>query len=211
LKKPYVSSELLTEDGIEGEWLMSAKDLSGKNIEATVRILRGYQEGRDYPSGCPDEFLEQVEIFNQKRLTDKNSLLLQGWFSADPYGRDLVRTPYDLLMATDYVAYDYQQLFMDAGPKMLLEVDASDNLKITVDTNCTISASAWTGSYYHYVGLSQESLSEQMEFPVELSEDKCTMTINPVDGYYLNLVGFDNWLGPSNFVRVNSQITLTKK
>lgn len=210
LKKPYVSSELLTEDVLEGEWLMSAKDLSGKNIEATVRILRGYQEGRDYPSGCPDEFLEQVEIFNQKRLTDKNSLLLQGWFSADPRGRDLVRTPYDLLMATDYVAYDYQQLFMDAGPKMLLEVDASDNLKITVDTNCTISASAWTGSYYHYGGLSQEGMSEQMAFPVELSEDKRTMTINPVDGYYLNLVAFD-WLVPSAYVRVNSQITITKK
>ena len=99
---------------------------------------------------------------------------------------------------------------MDAGPKMLLEVDASDNLKITVDTNCTISASAWTGSYYHYGGLSQEGMSEQMAFPVELSEDKRTMTINPVDGYYLNLVAFD-WLVPSAYVRVNSQITITKK
>ena len=123
----------LTEDSV-----LFATDVDGNELETTVNIVRSLKEGRDYQSECPDEFIEQVSVFNQRRLADKNSLLIQGWFLDSVWGEDgpyALRSPYDLLMSEDYVAQTYQQLFFDAGPKIFLEVKPDGNLVMTYYPN----------------------------------------------------------------------------
>jgi hypothetical protein len=208
-KRTPVTSEYLTTDILEGEWLMTATDHNGKTLETTVRIIRGYQEGRDYPTGCPSEFKEQVEIFNQKRLADKNCLLMEGWFrpNNEPNWWDATMTPYDLLMDAYYNAYDYEQLFFDAGPKMFIEVDSSGNLK--VNTGQTYyPATAWGGSaaYYQEYDPNVDIQQPFNEVEITVSNDKKTLIINPEGKTYFNPVhDYGENIG------VRSSITLTKK
>lgn len=218
LQKPKVESKFLNTDILEGEWTMTATDISGNPLETTVTIIRGYEEGRDYPSDCPSEFREQAEIFNQKRLADKNSLLLQGWFASNaPYG-DLneLRTPYDLLIANDYYAYNYQQMFIEAGPRLIIEVDSNGDL-IARTGEYTLSTSLWYGVNTYYMGLRYNQGTNIinapmfLDFPIKISEDMKTMTISPVGDYYLNLLASDyigGWMVKSD---IKSDIVLKKK
>lgn len=224
LVKPSVDSEFLTTDILEGDWIMTATDANGNPLETTVSIIRGYKAGRDYPADFSgnneqedetfEQFQEQVEIFNQKRLTDKNSLLLQGWFQdwRDENGPYALRTPYDLLMAQDYVAYNCEQLFYDAGPKLIIEVDSNGDLIARTEEE-SLSGCWWSGfNYQSYCStLVWDQIPQNyLDFPIEISEDKKTMVIKPVDGdYYLNLVGIDQWGGVP--ITIKSDIILKKK
>lgn len=220
LVKPSVDSEFLTTDILEGDWIMTATDANGNPLETTVSIIRGYKAGRDYPADFSgnneqedetfEQFQEQVEIFNQKRLTDKNSLLLQGWFQdwRDENGPYALRTPYDLLMAQDYVAYNCEQLFYDAGPKLIIEVDSNGDL-IARTKEESLSGCWWSGFNYQSCcsNLAWDQIPQKfLDFPIEISEDKKTMVIRPVDGdYYLNLVGINQC------ITIKSDIILKKK
>ena len=224
LVKPSVDSEFLTTDILEGDWIMTATDANGNPLETTVSIIRGYKAGRDYPADFSgnneqedetfEQFQEQVEIFNQKRLTDKNSLLLQGWFQdwRDENGPYALRTPYDLLMAQDYVAYNCEQLFYDAGPKLIIEVDSNGDLIARTEEE-SLSGCWWSGfNYQSYCSnLVWDQIPQNyLDFPIEISEDKKTMVIRPVDGdYYLNLVGIYQWGGVPSTIK--SDIILKKK
>lgn len=214
LVKPSVDSEFLTTDILEGDWIMTATDANGNPLETTVSIIRGYKAGRDYPAEFSGEaqFLEQAEIFNQKRLEDKNSLLMQGWFP-DNQGDYNFSSPYDLLISQDYVAYDYQQLFFEAGPKMFIEVDETGSLVVRTGEEY-IPATCWTGGYCYYTGYSPLADTgfkyQYIDYPITISDDKKTMVIKPVDGdYYLNLVGIYQWGGVP--ITIKSDIILKKK
>lgn len=200
---------------------MTATDFDGKTLETTVDIIRSLKEGRDYQSGCPSEFTEQVEVFNQKRLADKNSLLIQGWFLGEngPY---TYRGPYDLLMANDYNAMTYQQLFFAAGPKIFMEVKPDGKLVIVSDAHRYMPVEAW-GAYLYLGGISDDKKTvlgnyspatpSAIEFPVTISGDNETLTIEPAnyDGttYYLNVLRM-MYGGVDADVLVNSSIVLKK-
>ena len=214
LVKPSVDSEFLTTDILEGDWIMTATDANGNPLETTVSIIRGYKAGRDYPAEFSGEaqFLEQAEIFNQKRLEDKNSLLIQGWFP-DNQGDYNFSSPYDLLISQDYVAYDYQQLFFDAGPKMFIEVDETGSLVVRTGEEY-IPATCWTGGYYYYTGYSPLADTgfkyQYIDYPITISDDKKTMVISSVDGSYLNLI-LKNGYHYGHHVLIQSDIVLKKK
>ena len=210
----------LTEDSV-----LSATDVDGNELETTVNIVRSMKEGRDYQSECPDEFIEQVSVFNQRRLADKNSLLIQGWFLDSVWGEDgpyALRSPYDLLMSEDYVAQTYQQLFFDAGPKIFLEVKPDGNLVITSDAHRYMPVEGW-GSELYFGGISDDCTAalgnyspespSPMEFPVTISEDYRTITIDPAiyEGvtYYPNVLRLRGYLYADIFIK--SSITLKKK
>ena len=214
LVKPSVDSEFLTTDILEGDWIMTATDANGNPLETTVSIIRGYKAGRDYPAEFSGEaqFLEQAEIFNQKRLEDKNSLLMQGWFP-DNQGDYNFSSPYDLLISQDYVAYDYQQLFFEAGPKMFIEVDETGSLVVRTGEEY-MPATCWTGGYYYYTGYSPLADTgfkyQYIDYPITISDDKKTMVISSVYGSYLNLIlkyGYHY----GHHVLIQSDIVLKKK
>lgn len=224
-KAEPVTSDYLSTDILEGEWIMTATDFDGKTLETTVDIIRSLKEGRDYQSGCPSEFIEQVEEFNQKRLADKNSLLIQGWFLDSKWGEKgpyTHRSPYDLLMANDYNAMTYQQLFFAAGPKIFMEVKPDGKLVIVSDVHRYMPVEAW-GAYLYLGGISDDKKTvlgnysseapSTIEFPVTISGNNETLTIEPANyngtKYYLNLLrmGYDIVAD----VLVNSSVVLKKK
>lgn len=224
-KAESVTSDFLSTDILEGEWIMTATDFDGKTLETTVDIIRNLKEGRDYQPGCPSEFIEQVEVFNQKRLADKNSLLIQGWFLDSKWGENgpyTYRSPYDLLLANDYNAMTYQQLFFAAGPKIFMEVKPDGKLVIVSDVHGYMPVEAW-GAYLYLGGISDDKKTvlgnyssetpSAIEFPVTISEDNETLTIEPANyngtTYYLNVLrmGYDI----AADVLVNSPIVLKKK
>ena len=204
---------------------MTATDFDGKTLETTVDIIRSLKEGRDYQSGCPSEFVEQVDVFNQKRLADKNSLLIQGWFLDSRYGEDgpyAFRSPYDLLMSRDYNAMTYEQLFFDFGPKIFMEVKSDGTLAIISEAHRYMPVEAW-GAGLYLGGISPDRTAVMgnyspnipaLEFPVTVSEDNKTLTIEPAnyDGtkYYLNVLRM-GYSGLEVDTLVNSPIVLKKK
>ena len=224
-KAESVASDFLSTDILEGEWTMTATDLDGKPLETTVNIIRSLKEGRDYQPGSPREFIEQVEEFNQKRLADKNSLLIQGWFLDSKWGENgpyAFRSPYDLLMADDYNASTYQQLFFAAGPKIFMEMNPDGKFVIVSDVHRYMPVESWglwlyLGGVYAnrnaIVGNYSTENPSQIEFPVTISDDNKTLTIEPVnyDGttYYLNILRLKYDFGLD--VSVNSSIILKKK
>lgn len=212
IEKTFVNSEFLTTDILEGEWIMAATDRNGNPLETTVKIIREYKAGRDYPEefSGEDQFIEQAEIFNQKRLKDKNSLLMLGWFQAsyEDYGRFDFRSPYDLLVSHDYVAYDHKQLFFDAGPKLFIEVDDEGGF-IARTKQSYLPATRWTGYYDYYIGYYPlADAGQYIDFPITISDDKKTMAISSVDGSFLNLISTGDYAVP---VVIQSEIMLTKK
>ena len=224
-KAETLTSDFLSTDILEGEWIMTATDFDGKTLETTVDIIRSLKEGRDYQSGCPSEFVEQVDVFNQKRLTDKNSLLIQGWFLDSKWGEKgpyAFRSPYDLLMANDYNAQTYQQLFFAAGPKFFMEVKPGGKLVIVSDAHRYMPVESW-GLWLYLGGISDDKMAvfgnyspatpSAIEFPVKVSEDNKTLTIEPADyggtTYYLNVMRMGS--GSISDAVVNSSIVLKKK
>ena len=224
-KAEPVTSDYLSTDILVGEWVMTATDIDGKSLETTVDIIRSLNEERDYQSGCPSEFIEQVEVFNQRRLADKNSLLIQGWFLDSKWGKNgpyEYRSPYDLLMAQDYNGTTYQQLFFAAGPKIFMEVKPDGKLVVISDAHRYMPVEAW-GTWLYLGGVSANrnavlgnysaETPSQIEFPVTISDDNETLTIEPADyngmRYYLNVLRMQGNINAD--VLVNSPIVLKKK
>jgi hypothetical protein len=148
-------------------------------------------------------------MFNQKRLVDKNSLLLQGWFTTCLWDNCALRTPYELLIAEDYAFYNYQQLFYDAGPKMFIEVDDTGSLVVRTGEKY-LPATRWTGEGMDYKGWKSFEDRQYIDFPINISDDKKTMVISSVDGRFLHLDLISDGYMHSHAV-VQSDIVLTKK
>ena len=107
-------------------------------------------------------------------------------------------SPYDLFIADEktYSAYNYESPVFDFGPKWYLEIDANGNVTAPFNTNYFAPMSQWVpdGSVYQFVGLSQSASLPYVRdaegniinahFPVTISADKNTITINPLQHTY---------------------------
>lgn len=107
-------------------------------------------------------------------------------------------SPYDLFIADEktYSAYNYESPVFDFGPKWYLEIDANGNVTAPFNTNYFAPMSQWVpdGSVYQFVGLSQSASLPYVRdaegniinahFPVTISADKNTITINPLKHTY---------------------------
>ena len=121
------------------------------------------------------------------------------------------------MVAEDYVFYDYQQLFIEAGPQLIIEVDSNGKL-VAKTGESSLSTCLWSGNNAHYKGywpnpnVSWDQIYQSevfLDFPIEISEDMKTMTISPIENYYLNLRGADSWFEIAPVVK--SDIVLKKK
>lgn len=107
-------------------------------------------------------------------------------------------SPYDLFIADEktYSAYNYESPVFDFGPKWYLEIDANGNVTAPFNTNYFAPMAQWVpdGSVYQFVGLSQSASLPYVRdaegniinahFPVTISADKNTITINPLQHTY---------------------------
>ena len=149
------------------------------------------------------QFKTSVDDFNT-HVRNQNRILCQGFDlefdldllpCSDPEHSDkpdgIVPTryasPYDLFIAdaNTYSAYNYESPVFDFGPKWYLEVAADGSVTAPFNTSYFPPMSQWYKNAYHFMGVSEKfyvpSLNDATgHFPVTISDDKNTITINPL-------------------------------
>ena len=135
-------------------------------------------------------FVETVDNFNSK-IAGQNMLLCEGFsFTFDEDELEDFRTysPYELFIHPTYVAYDNESIVYDCGPKWFLQIHKDGSVTAPFSSSYFYPA---TGFYYpywmgglekdNYTLVQEETNSDQTvspaHFPVEVSEDRNTITI----------------------------------
>lgn len=172
------------------------------------------------------QFKASVDQFNQK-TRNQNRLLCQGLSLELVIYEDNLRyaSPYDLFSSETYNGYDIESPVFDFGPKWYLQIDENDQVSVPFNMNRFTPLSGWGSSIYYLLGAStgeegnvlpyiqNGTASENGYFPVEISADKNTITINPLNyngkDYYMNPGSYSNgyYMFQSNVV---SPVTLTR-
>lgn len=162
--------------------------------------------------GLYDEFKYQVGVYNEKRLRNQNKLLLEGWMDNDSEGRLSLITPWDMFISRTISTVNVDQMFTDFGPKMYITVNkdnqGKDLLSITADKYFASPVANWSIPFYmagyanhetnntiFYFGNAAGEFQAPLEFAVEMSDDKNTLTIKGFEHngavYYPNVIGVD--------------------
>lgn len=161
-----------------------------------------YKKGgfdRDAVDELYDEFVTLAKEYNN-RTRGFNRLLCLGYnFAAADYMLDIVATPYDLFIAEDYSASQISYMFYDFGPKWNFEIDAEGNVWLPLDIEKEFPLEAFNFGLeytFYMLGISESSyigapiydangkLILDSRFPVEVSEDRNTITIKPIEYTY---------------------------
>ena len=173
-----------------------------------------------------DEFKYRANEYNENRIMYQNNILMTGWIDKDKYGRIKYSSPWDLFISRSYSGVDVKSMFSDFGPKMYIEVSEGDKLSITSDVNYMPPVS-YVSIPYYMAGYNVQRTSAEgnivlyyenyapLTFPVELSEDRKTLTIKPIidvnnETWFPNIVGIDPKMGYQLDYPIVSEITLTK-
>lgn len=181
------------------------------------------------------QFKTSVDDFNA-HVRNQNRLLCQGFSlehdldllpCANPEHTDKPNgvidtqfaSPYELFIADadTYSAYNYESPVFDFGPKWYLQIHSDGSVTAPFDTNYFSPMSQWYKYVYHFMGASSKytlpNLSDvngnsmMGHFPVVVSEDKNTITINPIELTYVttddmgNVNGSETDLFYPNIVR----------
>lgn len=227
-----VSSTLFTD--LLGDWTATATDNTGKEYKFKVTISNEVEAG---PVTLPEEVYdlypnftrEQVDAFfaefkagvtsTNTKYKGKNRLVCRG-MQVDPYAAYYERmnylSPWDLFIHPNYDNSSTVEVFRDYGPKWFLQIAEGD--VVTVPTNrlripilCNWSDPMYLMAYKQIDNYNIQIIAP--DFPVTISEDKQTITVNPfVEGdksYYPSVSyaqnGYENVL-----FRGGAPIVLTK-
>ena len=186
-----------------------------------------------------EEFKSIAEWYNF-RTRGFNRLLCLGYnFVSPDYLLNIVADPYDLFTAPDYSVSQVSYMFYDFGPKWNLEIDKDGNVWLPLDIEREYPLEAFNFGIdytFYMLAVGQSSyvgapvydeygnLALNPRFPVEVSEDRNTITIKPivynytdksgkpaVETYYPCVAqlqyGYATPLNP----RVNGDVVLTRK
>lgn len=140
-----------------------------------------------------NQFKECVDGFNQ-HLVEQNRILCQGFDLETTHSGYYTKyaSPYELFIADGdtYSAYNYESPVFDFGPKWYLEIDTDGNITAPFNANYFAPTSQWGENVYSFIGCSDQHslpyvMNEKSEivnghFPVTISDDGNTITINPL-------------------------------
>ena len=171
------------------------------------------------------EFKAAVDVFNEK-THNQNRLLCQGLdleIQTQYSHNTEYASPYDLFISKSYSGFDSESPVYDFGPKWYLQIAADGSVTAPFNNNLFAPLSAWGRYEYYFVGASETAVlpyivnssnePETGHFSVTVSEDKNTLTVNPLtyngDTYYAGMgyYSYGNYQFPS---RIISPITLTR-
>ena len=183
------------------------------------------------------EFKEQAEIYN-KKVRGQNRILCTGWdFHAHgnaAYSNLRTATPWDLFTDNSgYNASDVSSIFYDFGAKWFLQVNEAGDVFVPVNMNRLAPLTRWTnGTDFHLAGVNNENetayvysmplneadmddVSKWPNIPVEVSDDKQTITIKSFDfeglTYYPNAFYTSTYWGMQLYnTIIKSEVVLTK-
>ena len=108
-----------------------------------------------------------------------------GYSTADSPATFETITPYELFCNPDYSSYDVASLFYDFGPKWYLQIEADGSVSAPFNSARMYPLQAWTDNIYYLAGFSDAGYvsvgenNSNIEFPVEVSSDMNTITVNP--------------------------------
>ncbi len=168
-----------------------------------------------------EEFKEEADAYNDK-VRSKNQLACLGLGIGDLE----TITPYELFVHPTAGRSTISSVMYAFGPKWFLEIDANGNVSVPMNYSKMEPATAWEyDTPFYLCGVGNGYIHENPDkasngffnFPVEISEDKNTITIKPVeisgDKYYMTLgyvfSGTTNWAFPSNRI-ISTDIVLTR-
>lgn len=167
-------------------------------------LYKTYGFDRDATDALYEEFVALAEAYNA-RTRGFNRLLCLGYNLTDEeYLLDQIATPFDLFTATDYSSSTTDDLFYDFGPKWNLEIDADGKVWLPMDISKEFPMATWNFGIeytFYMLGVGQASyigapvykadgsLLLDSRFPVEVSEDRNTLTIKPIHYAYKDADG----------------------
>ncbi len=144
------------------------------------------------------ELDEQFRIFKEtaakyvKKYRGHNRLCLVGCDLILAYTEDGA-TPWDLFLDLNYSAWNVEQMFVDYGPKMFLEVKEDGSVAVVTDRQFIAPFMACGQLNYFLAGISKNGASSclDQEFPLSFSDDD-NFTIDPIkvgdyDDFYLSV------------------------
>lgn len=166
--------------------------------ELSSEVYDLYKEwgiSRDKTDALFEDFVKKARDYNN-RTRGFNRLLCLGYNFADPtYNLDVVQTPYDLFISSEFSVATVDDMFYDFGPKWNLEIDEQGNvtLPINIEREFPLSSFYYGIDYTFYMLAIGDSsylgapvygnngkLVCDSRFPVEVSDDGNTITIKPI-------------------------------
>ncbi len=211
------------------------KDILEKTFKMTITNgITGYPEEMDaetynslfnyYVENGDDEATAKAKVEDNfadfkakaKHYSEKyrslNRMIVTGFEPLHAY-----KSAWDLAIDLNHSAVDNDDLFYDFGPKMFLQISENGaTLNSSLDRYPPVSAWYQDGYYtreYYLLGCNGSDYLGEVAFPVEISEDKQTVTIKAMDGGYYPSVGYTqySWEWGASFHALGlSEIVLTK-
>ncbi len=128
------------------------------------------------------------------------------------------KSAWDLAVDLNHSAVDNDDLFYDFGPKMFLQISENgatlnSNLERFPPVSSWYKADGYYVQEYYLLGCNGVDYLSDVQFPVEISDDKQTLTIKAIDGAYYPSVGYSSygWEYGASFQALGlSEIVLTK-
>lgn len=141
------------------------------------------------------EFKELAD-HNNRKVRGQNRLLCQGldFDAAESSYRDILnyQSPWDLFVSSTYSCTAVEDNFYDFGPKWYIQILKDGKVVVPVNVNRMLPMTNWQGAEVLFFGYDPENnqalvapsvdsddVTTWPNFPVEISEDKNTMTIKP--------------------------------
>ena len=142
------------------------------------------------------EEFKKLAVHNNNKVRGQNRLLCQGldFDAAETSYAGLLdyQSPWDLFVSPKYSCSSVDDNFYDFGPKWYLQICEDGKVIVPVNMNRLLPLTNWKGAEVHFIGYdadnNQALIAPQVDsndattwpnFPVEISEDKNTLTIKP--------------------------------
>ncbi len=142
------------------------------------------EEAKQYVADNYADYKAKAEVFNAKHRS-LNRMIINGFEPLHEY-----KSAWDLAIDLTYSAADTEDLFYDYGPKMFLQLyeDGTASLNASIDKFPPMSGwYTFPGEYSakdHFLtgfAVGAESFAPIADFPVEISEDKQTITVKSMN------------------------------
>lgn len=159
------------------------------------------------------QFAEYKALASKYENKYKNQNYILGLGLADAH---TFATPWDLFCASNYVAYDVEELFYAYGPKLFFQVQQDGSLYLLGDANIMVLPPVAAWGYYEFVVVGNNPANENNPyngaFPVEKVDDD-TYLIKGVDNngeMCYPAIGYWSWGWLSYQYQTMADIQLTR-
>lgn len=155
-------------------------------VESALEKGATEEEAADYATKQVEKYFNDYKAMAKKysdKYYNQNYIMAIGFEDAHTYA-----SPWDLFCATNYTAYDVEELFYAYGPKLFFQVQQDGSLKLLGDANIMTLAPVAAWGYYEYVMVGNNPLDENNPY-------NGSFDVEVVDADTLVIKGAENYMG----------------